>query len=440
MAKNNPTIYECTACGEQSPRWSGRCFNCGAWNTLVEKQITPTATTSRPVSPLTLVSLTQAGKKDTQRVQTAFAGFDRVLGGGLVAGSVILLGGEPGSGKSTLLLQYADAVAEHGVVYYLSGEESVDQILLRAERLNLKNKQNVFISAISFIEEYFDKFDTEQTKPILVIVDSIQTVQDAQSTTRAGSVGQVQTVVDQLVSFAKTNTVSTILVGHVTKEGNLAGPKTVEHLVDVVLYLEGDGEKKLIRSVKNRFGSVNELALFNFVQGYFEETQPSFLARDKDADSIDRNGAVATIIREGGRYLPLEIQSLVVQSYQQAPRRVVNGYDYNRLLLLIGILEKHTGSAFYRYDVYVNVSEGIRIYEPAADLAICVALLSSLYKISLPSDVVVWGEVSLLGEILGVPHQDQRVKEARHHGFATYITPQEVKTIKAVKQQLTRKK
>jgi DNA repair protein RadA/Sms len=440
MAKNSSTTYICSVCGNQSSRWHGRCFSCGSWNTYVEKKAeTKSATSGASVPPLELISLKQSGKKVAQRINTAFDGFDRVLGGGLVPGSVILLGGEPGSGKSTLLLQYADAVAQHGKVFYLSGEESTDQILLRADRLQLKNRDNVFLSPISFIEEYFEKVSTETEKPVLVVVDSIQTVQEASSESRAGSVSQVQTVVDRLVEFAKVNTISTILVGHVTKEGNLAGPKTVEHLVDVVLYLEGDGEKKLIRSVKNRFGSVNELALFNFEQGFFVETQPTFLDRKKDGESTAKTGAVATIVKEGGRFLPLEIQTLVVQSYQQVPRRVVNGYDYNRLLLLIGILEKYTGAALYRNDVYVNVSEGIRIYEPAADLAICVALLSSLHKASLSHDLVVWGEVSLLGEILGVPHQDQRVKEAKRYGFTSYLTPQQLPSIKEIKKFIGKK-
>ncbi|MCA9397750.1 DNA repair protein RadA [candidate division WWE3 bacterium] len=437
MAKNKITTFVCQSCGNESSRWSGRCFACGEWNTLTPVTIEDEPTTSSGYTPnqLELESLSDIKEKSVSRLQTAFDGLDRVLGGGLVPGSVILLGGEPGTGKSTLLLQYADAVASKGHVVYLSGEESVEQISMRANRLKLNNKSTIQLSTIATIDDFFHTIASVEKAPELVIIDSIQTVRDASSNARLGSLSHVQTVVQRMVEFAKRKRISVILVGHVTKEGSLAGPRTVEHMVDVVLYLEGETEKKVLRSVKNRFGSVNELALFSFENGFFEETIPSFLQESSEREP-SQIGAVTTMIKEGGRFVPLEIQALVVNSYQQNPRRVINGYDFNRLLLLLAILDKHTKAAFYNHDVFVNVSEGIRINETAADLAICAALISSLKKIPIATTTAIWGEVSLLGKIMSVGHQEQRQKEAKRYGFEWFLSPAECTTISQALKKL----
>ncbi|MCA9390382.1 DNA repair protein RadA [candidate division WWE3 bacterium] len=434
MTKNKSQQFVCSACGNVSSRWSGKCFACGEWNTLKEYHAPVAAFDENTGTKLDLAALASISKTTVSRIETEFSAVDRVLGGGLVPGSVILLGGEPGTGKSTILLQYADAIANGHTVVYLSAEESREQVSLRAHRLGLAHSENILISNIETIDDLFVSIEDSE-KPTLVILDSVQTIRDTAINSRTGSVGHVQSIAQKVVDFAKKTNISVILVGHVTKEGSLAGPKTLEHLVDVVLYLEGDTEKKVLRAAKNRFGSVNELALLNFENGYFEETKPGF-ALGESAEDETHIGAVTTVVKEGGRYVPLEIQALVVQSYQQQPRRVVNGYDYNRLLLLLAILDKHTNHKFYRHDVFVNVSEGIKIYETAADLAVCVALVSSLRKVPIPRNLGVWGEVSLLGKVSPVGHQDQRKKEAERYTIVQFLTPEESGTIRSALQEL----
>lgn len=428
MIKNKNIQYVCSECGAVSSRWSGKCFNCGNWNSLHEHHEISKGQNSLSGKKLELTPLADISQKPVVRIGSSLSEVDRVLGGGLVPGSVVLLGGEPGTGKSTLLLQYADSLAQHGQIYYLSAEESPEQVSMRALRLGLANTASILIAGIEHVDDIMTTVLSEKP-PQVIILDSVQTITDPSVSAKPGSVSQVQSIAHKIVEFAKRTNIACVLVGHVTKEGSLAGPKTLEHLVDVVLYLEGDTEKKILRSAKNRFGSVNELALFNFEKGYFEETKATFLL-EKAASFETQIGAVTTIIKEGGRYVPLEIQALVVQSYQQQPRRVVNGYDFNRLLLLLAILDRHTNNKFYNADVFINVSEGIRIFETAGDLALCIALVSSLKKLPIATNMAVWGEVSLLGSILPVGHHEQRRKEAERIGYNTFITPSEFDTIR----------
>lgn len=422
MPKNAGVYYVCRECGAESTRWHGKCFSCNAWNSLQEvsaKDFTQkVASFDQTVTTQTLSSI---NPENVKRVTSKLEGIDKVLGGGLVPGAVILLGGEPGSGKSTLLLQYADSLAEHGVVYYFTGEETVEQVALRSARLQLKSPDAINIAPIGHIEEVINTLDAqENTKPTAVIIDSVQTISSVSVTSKQGSVAQVQMVVQLAVQFAKQHQIPFILVGHVTKEGNLAGPKTAEHLVDVVLYLEGNTERKVLRSVKNRFGSVNEIAFYDFNEGYFKDLLPSFMAQE-GSKRVSRVGSVTSVIKEGGHYLPVEVQALVTKSYMQNPRRVVNGYDYNRVLQLIAVLEKYSKHRFYEHDIFINISEGIRVYETTPDVGICIALISSLKNVAIPADTVAWGEISLLGTINTVSNEAQRKKEAQQYGFKNII-------------------
>jgi len=439
MSKPRGGQYVCQECGAESQRWHGKCFSCGAWNSLVEvpQTISGSTTTSTFTQSAKLQQLSSVNPNTHERVTTTMEGMDKVLGGGLVPGAVILLGGEPGSGKSTLLLQYADTLAKDRIVYYFTGEETAEQVALRSQRLQLKHTQQVHIAPVTHVEEVINTLTEQSTAQApVVIIDSVQTISSVSVVSKQGSVGQVQAVVQTAVQYAKQHNIPFILVGHVTKEGNLAGPKTAEHLVDVVLYLEGDTERKVVRSVKNRFGSVNEIAFYDFTEGSFKDLIPSFLSEEA-AKRPAQVGSVASMVKEGGHFVPVEIQALVTKSYMQNPRRVVNGYDYNRVLQLIAVLERYTKYKFYQHDVFINVSEGIRVFETAPDVAICIALLSSLKNIPIPSDVIAWGEISLLGTIVSVSNEAQRGKESTQYGFNTRVTADSYKKIANVLQWLT---
>ncbi len=407
------TIFVCSNCGYKTPRWQGKCPECGQWNSFEGKQVTSNkrqiTATGKPVE------LSSINLNERLRAKSGIEEFDEVLGGGIVPGSLVLLGGDPGIGKSTLALQISMKI-QAGVLY-VSGEESASQIKMRAERIDQKQALNVLpetnLSAVlNTIEEQ---------KPDVVIVDSIQTMYSEEASGVAGGVAQVTNAVQQIMRLAKQAHISFILIGHVTKEGYLAGPKTLEHMVDTVLYLEGDrfANLRILRCVKNRFGTTNEVGVFEMQGGGLVEVKnPSELFLGED--SIKASGNVVTSIMEGSRAVLLEIQALSSVTNFGYPKRTTNGYDTNRLQLLTAILGKRAGVNVSNQDIYVNVVGGIKIEEPAGDLAVALAIVSSLKDIII-EDTVVIGELGLAGEVRFVPNLEKRIKEAEKLGFKKII-------------------
>ncbi|MEJ2059749.1 MAG: DNA repair protein RadA [Gammaproteobacteria bacterium] len=418
------TQYQCTACGALHPKWSGQCGECGAWNTLEEVATAP-PTTKNPrfmgyagESPVR--SIADVALEADPRTLIGMEEFDRVLGGGLVHGSVVLLGGDPGIGKSTLLLQALAALTGLKGLY-VTGEESLQQVSLRARRLDLPLE-----GLRLFTETHVERIlaTAEQERPQVMVIDSIQTLYTELLGSAPGSVSQVRESAAQLVRYAKQTNTALFLVGHVTKEGTLAGPRVLEHMVDTVLYFEGDpgGRYRVLRAVKNRFGAVNELGVFAMGdKGLKGVSNPSaiFLSRHEAPVS----GSVIMVTREGTRPLLVEVQALVDDSHGAHPRRVTVGLEQNRLAMLLAVMHRHGGVAMYDQDVFVNVVGGVRVSETAADLAVLLAALSSLRDRSLPADLVVFGEVGLAGEIRPVPNGQERLKEAAKHGFKRAIIP-----------------
>ncbi len=425
MASKNKPIFTCTSCGAQSPKWAGQCPECQAWNALIETVVTTgTDATHRyagyaapePVRRLEAVEINGA-----ERTSSGIAELDRVLGGGLVVGSVILLGGDPGIGKSTLLLQGLAEISQHVRTLYVTGEESVQQIALRAKRLGV-NSPDLKLLAENCLETIIEAANKEQ--PQVLVIDSIQTLYTNNLQSAPGSVAQVRETAAQLVRFAKHTATAAILVGHVTKEGLLAGPRVLEHMVDTVLYFEGDRSSsfRLVRSFKNRFGAVNEIGVFAMTdRGLKEVTNPSamFVSRDRAKSP----GSVTLVTQEGTRPLLVEVQALVDKSPLANPRRLTVGLNSSRLAMLLAILHRHADCVLYDRDVFVSVVGGVRVIEPAADLAICLAVVSSLRNQSLPWDTVVFGEVGLSGEVRPVQRGVDRVKEALKLGFSRAIIP-----------------
>jgi len=418
------TVYVCTECGYVSPKWSGKCMGCGAWNTLTEEiQRTETAQkkTSERISAAKAVSLMTLDPALEKRTSTGIGELDRVLGGGLVLGSLVLLSGEPGIGKSTVLLQMCKTLPSDTVIYYIAGEESPAQLKMRAERIGVSNP-NLYILTETDIEEVCASI--EAAKPDLVIVDSIQTVSHAAVTSSPGSVTQVKECTSALMRTCKATGIPTFIVGHVNKEGSIAGPKVMEHMVDTVLYFEGERnlDCRILRAVKNRFGSTNEIGVFEMTgEGLLEIENPSKLFLDGKPDSISGIATVCTL--EGTRPIIAEIQSLVAQTPFPAPRRTSTGFDHNRLNLLIAVLEKRCGLYFGNSDVYLNIIGGLRISEPAADLAIAMSLASALKDFIIPDDTILIGEIGLAGEIRNVSHLDKRIEEAESFGFKRCLYP-----------------
>jgi DNA repair protein RadA/Sms len=420
------TLYACSACGAQSPQWAGQCGDCGAWNTLAEVVAMPGPASGRfagytgdkdvTVTPLAAV------QADTEiRAATGLQELDRVLGGGLVAGSVVLIGGDPGIGKSTLLLQVLATLSGAMNALYITGEESPAQILLRAERLGVNDSALRLVSETS-VERIIET--SRREKPRVMVLDSIQTLYTETLQSAPGSVAQVRESAAQLVRFAKQSGTAMFLVGHVTKEGALAGPRVLEHMVDTVLYFEGDpGERfRMLRAVKNRFGAVNELGVFAMTgAGLKEVRNPSaiFLSRHETAVP----GSVVMVTWEGTRPLLVEVQALVDQSQLSNPRRVTLGLEQNRLSMLLAVLHRHGGLVTGDQDVFVNVVGGVRVTETAADLAVLLAVMSSFRNTPLPGDLVVFGEVGLSGELRPVPNGQDRLNEAAKHGFKRAIIP-----------------
>ena len=422
MAKAR-TVYACTECGGASPKWQGQCPHCGAWNTLVESVATPAPTRFQSVaggrSPVRPLSSVVA--RENPRVPSGLDEFDRVLGGGLVPGGVILLGGDPGIGKSTLLLQAGAALGAAHKVLYITGEESVEQIALRAERLGLDNAPLELLAEVQ-LESIVAAIGEAQ--PEIVVVDSIQTVYTEALTSAPGSVSQVRECAAQLTRLAKQRGIVVVFVGHVTKEGAIAGPRVLEHIVDTVLYFEGDPHSafRLVRAIKNRFGAANELGVFAMTErGLKGVSNPSALFLSHHAEPVPGSAIVATL--EGSRPLLVEIQALVDPVTGASPRRLAVGLDPQRLALLLAVLHRHGGVEVAGYDVFVNAVGGVRIDEPAADLAVLMAIDSSFKNRALPPKLLVFGEVGLAGEIRPVQRGQERIREAVKLGFRTVLCP-----------------
>jgi DNA repair protein RadA/Sms len=422
--------FVCQNCGAVSQRWLGRCESCGAWNSILEETATSgigaqAARGAQKGRVFDLMGLGDASRPSAPRMMTGIGELDRVSGGGFVPGSVLLLGGEPGIGKSTLLIQACALLAAKGErVIYISGEEAVDQVRLRAERLGL-SKTPVELAAETSVEDIIATLN-QGRRPALVVIDSIQTMWTQSVESAPGTVTQVRGSAQALIRFAKTTGATVILVGHVTKDGQIAGPRVVEHMVDAVISFEGEGGRdvRILRAVKNRFGPTDEIGVFEMTgKGLGEVTNPSALflsARDAAAP-----GTAVFAGMEGTRPLLIEIQALVAASSLGTPRRAVVGWDTSRLAMVIAVLEAHAGLKLGQNDIYLNVAGGLRVGEPAADLAAAAALLSSLTGVTLPATSVFFGEIGLSGAIRPVAHTLPRLKEAMKLGFARAITPQE---------------
>ncbi len=427
MLKNKKTVYFCQECGYESAKWMGQCPGCKAWNTFVEETVSAkkpaSGTTGRTEKRQEPVILRDISLSEDERQTTKIGELDRVLGGGIVPGSLVLVGGDPGIGKSTLLLQVCRNLAERQVsVLYISGEESLRQIKLRANRIGeFSDKLQLLCETnLEVIREVI-----QRKKPEVVVIDSIQTMFHEDVSSAPGSVSQVRESTNILMQIAKGMGVSIFIVGHVTKEGNVAGPRVLEHMVDTVLYFEGDrhASYRILRAVKNRFGSTNEIGVFEMCGTGLEEVKnPSeFLLNGRPEDA---SGSVVACSMEGTRPILVEIQALVCQSNFGIPRRTAVGTDFNRVNLLMAVLEKKVGIHLGSSDAYVNIAGGMKMTEPAIDLGICLAVVSSCKDIVIPDNVMVFGEVGLSGEIRAVSMAGQRVQEAKKLGFETVMLPE----------------
>ena len=434
MAKAK-SVFVCSECGYEAPKWMGRCPSCGSWNTFYEEKLEATSSSGNVVKlrksekPRKLNSVEG---RDEIRTKTGYEEVDRVLGGGLVKGSLVLLGGEPGIGKSTLILQLCNKLASEGdktagdenrgIVLYVSGEESAEQVKLRADRLNIDNDNIMFLG-----ETDIDAIETQilDIKPKLVIIDSIQTMFSNEITSAPGTVSQVREITARIMKCCKQNQITTIIIGHVTKDGNIAGPRILEHMVDTVLYLEGERyfSYRILRSVKNRFGSTNEIGMFEMKnEGMCEVTNPSSVLISEDSEEVP--GACIVCSLEGTRPLLVELQALTTTSIYGIPKRTGNGIDFNKIALLIAVLEKRARMNLGNQDVYLNVVSGMKINEPAIDLGIAAVIASSFKSVYIPKNTAIIGEVGLTGEIRAVNMIDKRLKEAQRLGIKRIIIPQ----------------
>ena len=425
MAKAK-TVYVCTECGGQALKWQGQCPHCQAWNTLVESVADNAAPSANRFSLIAetgkLQKLSEVEAREESRVSSGISEFDRVLGGGLVPGAVILIGGDPGIGKSTLLLQSLATIGAQRKVIYVSGEESPQQIALRAKRLGVE-AEHVQVLPETGLAKIQAVIQSE--KPEIAVIDSIQTLYSDALTSAPGSVAQVRECAAQLTRLAKAGGTTIIFVGHVTKEGTLAGPRVLEHMVDTVLYFEGDTHSsfRLIRAFKNRYGAVNELGVFAMTdKGLKGVANPSALFLSQHDTEVA--GSCVLVTQEGTRPLLVEVQALVDEAHAPNPRRLSVGLEQNRLALLLAVLHRHSGIACFDQDVFVNAVGGVRITEPAADLAVLMAVVSSLKDKPLPKKLVVFGEVGLAGEVRPVQRGQERLKEAAKLGFTHALVPQ----------------
>ncbi len=430
------TSYSCSGCGASFPKWAGQCGDCRAWNTLTEaiaesRSVAPRfANYAGDTANVSIRPLSEVDAEHTERSATGLPELDRVLGGGLVHGSVVLIGGDPGIGKSTLLIQALSILSQRMPSLYVTGEESAEQISLRARRLGLPTA-DIQLLTETCVERILTL--AGRHKPRVMVMDSIQTFYSEQLQSAPGSVSQVRESAAQLVRFAKQTGISLFLVGHVTKEGSLAGPRVLEHMVDSVLYFEGEAgsQIRLIRAIKNRFGAVNELGVFAMTdKGLKEVSNPSamFLSRHQGQVS----GSAILVTREGTRPMLVEVQALVDQSPLGNPRRVALGLEQNRLSMLLAVLHRHGGFAMFDQDVYLNLVGGVRITETAADLPVLLSILSSFRDQPLPEGLAAFGEVGLAGEIRPVPSGEDRIREASKHGFSKIILPQPNQPRKAI--------
>ena len=427
MAKTK-TAYVCTECGYDSPKWYGKCPSCGSWNTMAEELIREEKQ-GKQLNILTPgggnrpVRLREIAGTEDARFSTGIGELDRVLGGGMVKGSLVLVSGAPGIGKSTLLLQACKSLCESSCVLYVTGEESLSQIKMRADRLGIDG-DNLLICAETQIDQIL--LAAMQMKPAVMIVDSIQTMLNTELQSAPGSITQVRECTMQLLQFAKTNTVSVILVGHVNKDGGIAGPKVLEHMVDAVLNFEGDrhASYRLLRATKNRFGSTNEIGMFEMTHLGLDEVQnPSAALLSGRPENAHGSCVVATL--EGTRPILAEIQGLVTKSAYGSARRTAAGIDYNRAVLLLAILDKRAGMLLGAYDTYINVVGGMDLDEPAVDLAVLLAIASSYLERSIPQDLAAFGEVGLSGEVRAVTGAAQRIAELKRLGFRICILPED---------------
>ena len=432
MAKAK-TIFSCTECGAAASKWQGQCPGCGVWNTMVETIAEPAAASGNRFAALggtaRLQTLSEIEAREEDRLPTGVSEFDRALGGGLVAGGVVLIGGDPGIGKSTLLLQALTALSARSSVLYVSGEESGQQVALRARRLSLDTRQLKLLAEIN-LEKILAVLQAES--PQVVVIDSIQTLWSEQLSSAPGSVAQVRECAAQLTRLAKQMGVTVILVGHVTKEGALAGPRVLEHIVDTVLYFEGDTHSsfRLIRAVKNRYGAVNEIGVFAMTdKGLKGVNNPSAMFLSPHGQDVP--GSCVLVTQEGTRPLLVEIQALVDQSHGN-PRRLTVGLDAQRLAMLLAVLHRHAGIVCFDQDVFVNAVGGVKITEPAADLAVLLAIMSSLKNRPLPAKLIVFGEIGLAGEIRPAPRGQERLKEAAKLGFTRALIPEANKPKQAI--------
>jgi DNA repair protein RadA/Sms len=420
MAKTR-TLFTCTECGGQAPKWQGQCPQCGAWNTLVETLATPAGARFENVAGVrsSVTPLASVTPRASSRIATGLEEFDRVLGDGLVPGGVILLGGDPGIGKSTLLLQAGAALGAAHRTLYVTGEESAEQIALRARRLGLVNAPIELLAEVQ-LEAIVAAIDA--TAPEVVVIDSIQTIYTEALTSAPGSVAQVRECAAQLTRLAKQRGVVVLFVGHVTKEGAIAGPRVLEHIVDTVLYFDGDPHSsfRLVRAIKNRFGAANELGVFGMTErGLRGVSNPSALFLSQHAEGVPGSAVVATL--EGSRPLLVEVQALVDPVSGGTARRLAVGLDAQRLALLLAVLHRHGGVDTSGFDVFVNAVGGVRILEPAADLAVMLAVCSSLKNKALPVKSLIFGEVGLAGEVRPVQRGQERIREASKLGFETVV-------------------
>ncbi len=422
MSEKIKKIFVCLKCDAQFPKWFGQCPECGSWGSLVEQEIKKERQKIKNIGEAgEVISFEKIKIEKFPRIKTNIEELDRVLGGGIVPGSVILLGGEPGVGKSTLMLQIANQLITNNSVLYISGEESAEQVKMRIDRLGIQTKNLKFLGETN-IETICATIEKE--KPSLVIIDSIQTMYSNQLSSEAGSIVQVRLSTAKLLEVAKKNKIPILITAHVTKEGIIAGPKTLEHLVDTVCYLEGDPyhQFRLLRTVKNRFGSTNEVGVFEMKEkGLFEVKNPSeaFLSQREEKNP----GSVVSAVLAGGRSFLVEVQALVAKTSFGYPQRRAIGLDFNRVQLLIAVLSRRLGIPLGNYDVHLNIVGGIKIEEPAIDLGVCLAIISAYKNKAIEPELVVFGEVGLAGEIRSVSQEEKRIKEAEKLGFLKIIKP-----------------
>ncbi len=422
------TVFYCTECGNETPKWAGKCPACGAWNTIVEQPTAPKAakSVSRSVGgggyrPVKAVRLSEIAGQQEIRFSTGMKELDRVLGGGAVKGSLVLVGGAPGIGKSTLMLQICHTLCAASKVLYVSGEESVGQLKLRAQRLGVAG-EDLYILAETGLEDVLES--VRQETPDVLIVDSIQTLYNPNLDTPPGSVGQVKDCTLALMDLAKRQEVTVFVIGHVNKEGSIAGPKVLEHMVDCVLYFEGDQHNtyRILRAAKNRFGATNEIGVFEMQNnGLYEVENPSKMLLSGRPDGA--SGTCVTCVMEGARPVLAEIQALIAPTSFSSPRRSSNGFDFNRAAMLMAVLEKRGGLRLSTCDAYMNIIGGLTLDEPAADLAAVLALASSYLDKPVAGDLAAIGEVGLTGELRAVNHLDQRLSEVRRLGFTKCVVP-----------------